>query len=347
LALLSECAYWARDGVQWEEHRSDAASFGTELHGMAEAFIEARVQPPVPSAVADVFDRMLLPWLRANKRAGWRAEVPFAIDIAAGFARELEKGEHREYKGAKPGDLCMTTDIVYMGEDEEGPFGCVDDIKWSGFHGDYQKARDQLRGQALAIHLAWGVDRVRARAIRVDSARVDDTTEAYWFDCFDLAEALDELRTQVANIEHAQPIEGDHCRGRHCPALASCPKTAVIVEQVIPADALARTEWRFTPQIESPDHLQRVHAMLPIAKEYIERVSAAVKAYVADGAITTSDGTVIQQSYRTMPRLDTDDLIKLAKAKGATDEEISACVHAKVEGNGVRASKPKKGRKAA
>lgn len=346
LALLAECGYWARDGVEWQNPTSEAASFGTTLHAMFEAVVEGREPKTDDPAVAAVFERHVAPWLNANRRAGWRAEVPFAIDAILGTARELPKTSHRDYSTARTDEVCLTTDLCYMAEDEAGPFGCVDDLKWSGFHGDALRAGEQLAAQAVAIAGAWGVDRVRARAIRVSETELDDATEVYWLDLFELEAAKANIGHLVARIAEAIPQPGAHCKGRWCPALASCPATTALVEQIVPADALARKEWRFTPQIESADHLQRLLTMVPIAKEYLERVGSAIAAYVKEGPVTATDGTTIAQAWRTMPRLDLDQLKSLAKDKGADDEEINACYHGKVEGNGVRATKPAKAKRA-
>jgi hypothetical protein len=337
LALLAECQYFARPDVEWSEQKSASASFGTRLHAMCEAQIEGR-DPKCGDdvEVGAVFANVVSPWLRANRLAGWRAEVPFAIDVYAGTARELRKGEHREYVGAGNDDLCLTTDVVYMAEDGDGPFACVDDFKWSGFHGDEQKAQAQLTAQAVAVAKAWGADRVRARAIRISEDRIDDTAEVYWLDVFDIAEAIETMRELLAKVPTAEPREGDHCRARWCPALVSCPSTTAIVDQIIPADALARKEWRFTPTIESPDHLERILAMLPVASEFVERVRKATAACVAEGPVKTSDGREIYQAYRTMPRTNMSAVLDLAKQLGATDEQLSLCVRTSQEPNGVR-----------
>jgi len=76
----------------------------------------------------------------------------------------------------------------------------------------------------------------------------------------------------------------------------------------------------------------------------MDQVDAAVEAFVAAGPVRTSDGREIKKTMRSMSRLNQGALIELAKAKGATDEELASCYRTAMEGNGVRISGGKKGR---
>ena len=105
------------------------------------------------------------------------------------------------------------------------------------------------------------VERLR-ETIRTLNDHIDDGTEVYWFDVFDLAAWADATRALLAAVPPSEPREGDPSRSRWCPALAVCPRAAAIVEQIVPADSLARREWTFSPTITSPDHLERVLAVV-------------------------------------------------------------------------------------
>jgi hypothetical protein len=348
LALLTECQWWARDGVTWTTRDSDDAAFGRALHAAAEAHVDGQdmiAETHLTSAELEEAWGRLREWLDANKRNGWRAEVPFAFHLQQGTARELPKTTHRDYSAAGPAEICGTADIVYMDADDEGAFGCVDDLKWSGFHGDAQRAQAQLAGQALCVARAWGADRVRARAIRIGpSGPVDDTSEVYWMDAFDLAAIEAEIRARVARIPTSMPTPGEHCAGRWCPALASCPATQAALVQVIPDAALAR--WKYAPVIESPDHAAWLLTMRPVIRKVMGQVDAAIGALVANGPVTTSDGRTIAEGTRSMNRLNLGALEELARAKGATDEEIAGCFRRSTESTGVRISSARKGRAA-
>jgi PD-(D/E)XK nuclease superfamily len=349
LGLLSACQFWARDGVAWVNQQSAAATFGTTLHAFAEAYIDAgcvntAVMPPLSDDERSAWDR-LRTWLDANRRTGWRTEVPFAYHVQQGTARELPKSHHRDYSAAGPAEICGTADLVYMSRDDAGPFACCDDFKWSGFHGDAQKAQAQLGGLALCVARAWGVDRVRARAIRIGpSGPVDDTSEVYWLDSFDLAAMEAEIRADLARVATAEPAPGPHCTERWCPALAACPATQSAIVQVIPDAALVRKDWRYQPAIESPDHAAWLLTVRPVIRKAMDQVDASLKRLVADGPVRTSDGRPISEGQRNVSRLNMGALEELARAKGATDEEIAGCMRTSVESTGVRLGGAKKGR---
>ena len=323
LALLSECGWWARDGVQWANRTSDAASFGTQLHACCEAIIEGRGAYAEDDAVLHLFRRVVEPWLLANVRVGWRAEVPFALDAFAGTARELPKGAHRDYSGAKADDVCMTLDACYMGEDADGVFACVDDFKWSGFHGDEAKAEAQLTGQALAVSLAYGVDRVRARAIRISENVVDDTSEVYWFGMFDLEAAREAIASALGKVASSEPKPGAHCFNRWCPASGSCPATTEAMAQVIPAESLARFKVALVP--ESPAHAAYLWPRLKLAEEWVEKAIANVKDLARSEPIDLGDGTELRETTQTRESASVEKLKGLAVRLGATPEQLAAC----------------------
>jgi hypothetical protein len=323
LALLHECAYWARDGVEWQESTSDAASFGTQLHVLFEAAVEGRTATCDDPAVLAVFERHVEPWVQAYRRAGWRAEVPFAINLDEGTARELPKTTHRGYDGKRPDELCLTTDLVYMSEDAEGPFGCVDDLKWSGFHGDAEKARAQLTGQALAVARAWSVDRVRARALRVSEDGLDDTTEVDWCDVFDLAEIEASIAADVARIEGSEPRPGGWCTDRWCPARLSCKVTTEALQAPIPVEALSRFRPELMPM--SPEHAAWMWPRLELAEAWISTAKANIKDLARHAPIDLGDGTELRETTQTRSSASVQRLTDLAQRLGATPEQVAGC----------------------
>lgn len=346
-ALLHACAYSFRPDVALPvEPPSDAATRGTVFGSLAEGYINGSssvgptakaidLPPDEELALSHMWEHALA-WLKANARAGWVAERAFAYDPATDVGRELPRIEHRDYSGATPGEVCGTADLVWI----DGESVVIADWKTTSPGAPEVDATAQLEWLALFAARAWGYDSARIVTLKVTEVGVE-VIEGEPLDMFGLAAIAERIAADVARIPGAETHGGDHCRGRYCKALTSCPETTSLIEQLIPADALARKEWRFTPQIESPDHLQRILVMKPIVTEYLERVNKAIAAYVADGEVTTSDGVVIKQTYRTMPRLDHGELVALVKSLGGSQEMIDACVHPKVEGAGVKASKPK------
>ena len=157
-------------------------------------------------------------------------------------------------------------------------------------------------------------------------------------------EVGDRIRADVERIAGAVPVPGEHCTGRYCKAVSVCPATNEAMTQLVPDTALVRKDWRYGPVIESPDHLAHMLTMRPLIRKACDQVDAAIEAYVAAGPVRTSDGREIKKAFRTMPRMNQQALIDLARAKGATEDEVNACIRSNVEGNGVRISGAKKGR---
>lgn len=317
LELLSRCGYWAREGVPWTRLSNADATFGIAMHASAEGDINGK-SADLSGYIKELGDeawtklapvlRFVSDWIALHRRIGWRAEVAFAIDVESGAARELtDDGEHRDYEtmGADlTRELPGTADIVYMSADSGGPFACVDDWKWSGFHGDELRAESQLAGLGLAVARAWNVDRVRCRALRVSDDGVDDTSEVYWLDAFDLDRVHEELRERMAAIPTSEPNDGPWCRDRWCAAVTACPKTATAIEQVIPASALVR-EMRLSSEIQSVEHAAWTHSALEMVEEAVSVIRASLKKYADDeGGIPLADGSIYAGTEVTTERPD-------------------------------------------
>lgn len=340
LALLHACGYSFRPDVETPPDPPRAASTRGVLFGAIteRAINGSAAEPPgldtLPPDEARRLEAMAghaVRWLDEHKKLGWRAEQAFAWEPSTDVGRELPRKTHRDYSDATATELCGTADIVAI----DGESVIVLDWKTTSDGAPEVDARDQLEGLALMAARAWGYDSARIVTLKVTEHGVEPI-EHEPLDVFGLAEVADRIRTDLARVATAEPVDGEWCRGRYCKALAACPKTTAIVEQIIPADALARKEWRFTPQIESPDHLERLLAMLPIATELIDRVKRATVAYVADGPVKTSDGHEIYQAFRTMTRTNAGAVLDLAKQLGATDEQLALCARTAQEPNGVK-----------
>ncbi len=81
------------------------------------------------------------------------------------------------------------------------------------------------------------------------------------------------------------------------------------------------------------------HARLVAAAA--EAVKEAVKAYVPKDGLVLEDGSLLVEGTRNMPRRDNRKLEVLARAMGATDEQITGCDYVAVESSGLRVKKPK------
>lgn len=358
LALLHACQFWARPDVELppEAPTSDEATRGTAFGALAEAWINRTDAPgPVtlPAEEAALLERMwghAAAWLQEHRRAGWRAEVAFWWDPATDTGGELPRGEHRDYSAAPNGSLCGTADLVWMADDVV----VIADWKTRAPGSPNPDADDQLDGLALAAARAYGCDSARVITLEVTADRgVEPWTRE--LDALDLAEVAARVR---GDLEHAakgapDPREGPHCTERYCKALTVCPRATALVSgateaaQIIPAGSLTR--YRYSPAIESPDHLVWMLQARSMLRKYLDQVDAAIDNYVAAGDVSASDGVVVRKTYRNMSSLDQGAMVELLQRKGATDEEIGGCYRSKRVSAGVRAVKAhatKKGRAA-
>lgn len=344
-ALLHACAYSFRDDVQLPPSPTSAEAKRGTIFGM---LAEQKVNGGLPVALSEKLatlgeeeGRKLVAmwghgsaWLDAHMRPGWGAERAFVYDPERDEAREIPRIEHRDYSAAKPSEIVAgTADLVWI----DGDAVCVADWKTASDGAPDVDAREQLEWLALMACRTWGYDAARIVTLKVTEHGIE-ALEGEVLDLFGLAAVAERIAADVARIPSAEPVPGPHCTGRYCRAVSVCPATTQAMTQLVPDTALVRKEWRYQPIIDSPDHLAYMLEIRPLIRKACEQVDAAIEAYVASGPVMTSDGRTIKQTFRTMSRMNQKDLITLAKQKGATDEEISVCIHAANEGNGVRIS---------
>jgi PD-(D/E)XK nuclease superfamily len=194
---------------------------------------------------------------------GLRAEVAFAFDLATGKGRELADPpgeparwyadpELRAKYGVAPTEVCGRIDLLCFGMDGEGSFVRTLDYKFHFAPGAPLSARGQMELCALAVSRALGVDRVRASALHVweegepveeEVLPLDEETGEVlgpMLDAAALAKVETWLRGLAAIPANDVAIDGPHCKQRYCPARAACPVTGLAVEQLLPAETLAR-----------------------------------------------------------------------------------------------------------
>jgi hypothetical protein len=353
-ALLRACAHSFRPDIVLPEEtrRTYASKRGTAFGLLAEQRINGGKMPLLSELIAPLSDtegsRLLSMWGHASEwldqscRVGWRAEVAFGYDPETEEARELERREHRDYDATcTANETCAgTADIVAI----DGDCVVVYDWKTTTEGAPDVDARDQLEWLALFAARAWHFDRARIVTLKVTENGVDPI-DGGELDVFALDGIAQRIRADVARIPGAAPEPGDHCAGRYCKALSVCDRGGAgmpaALPALIPPKHLA-SPFRYSTTIESPDHLAWLLEVRPIVRKFDEMLGKSIEAYVADGPVTATDGRIIKQTYKTVSRMNQEELVKLAQAKGATEEEIGACVHPSSQSNGVRISKGKK-----
>jgi hypothetical protein len=310
IGRLSACQWWAREGVPWVDHGSAAADLGTRVHAAIEADLTGRwrrvddaVEPYVRSYVA-WRDRVRGETLVATER-------PLALDLATGDARELPRGEHREYVDRQPSDVVGTADTVWVDSDDGY---VVDDIKTGRPENvDDVTGNAQMRtlGLLWARHLK--VDNIRVRLVFVSPFQT--YAESTELDAFDLDAWEGRLQEWERTIPQSEPTPGSHCR--YCPAAAACPVATQAIATVEPTRTRLPVVAR-SADITSPAHARDQYETLRAVKAATDQAWEALRRWVDEhGPVDVGEGRTY--GARTITResvaLDTPEALEVLRSR--------------------------------
>lgn len=184
-------------------------------------------------------------WLRRKRLPRYtRGEVAYAIDPRKMTARELHTEYARDYRDARPGELCLTVDL-------EADDGETAELKTGAAPVDAPRKNRQIQAAGVARWLAGG-GVVRLRLIQ---AYENETgwQSCYWPDVGVLARWFRELCDILARVERARAVAdprehlrlGSHCG--YCDAYQVCPAITddcgrdTVADRYLVAIARART----------------------------------------------------------------------------------------------------------
>lgn len=197
-------------------------------------------------------------------------EIAFAYNPVTDTARVIGKGIARDYSTVTDDELPMTLDLAGLA----GDVGIVGDYK-TGWRALPPAADNwQMRGGALAVSRAFGVDEVDARLIYVRDGRVARRDRAT-FGALDLLGFAAELgavwkraqadRVAYAAGAHVEPTEGPWCR--YCPSAWSCPARTGLIKSALAGE------------LSGPVRAMDVPRLLPRVTDAIKALGA-VKAQI-------------------------------------------------------------------
>lgn len=215
-SLLTLCGWWARPDASYPgEPESRPAALGTEVHAAIAATI-GRQPLPVLSPPAQAHHRAwFFGWWRPRQGQGWRAEIPYALNVRTGEAQELELDGARRYPELGPHWVCGTADAVRIDGD------AIEIVDWkTGTHPPRAKGNGQLASLALAAATVHRRTRARVQIVSVSPSGC--VADAHALDSFDLGAWRDEFARAHAHVPHADPEPGPHCDALYCPARHSC-----------------------------------------------------------------------------------------------------------------------------
>lgn len=329
-STLMHCRYPFRSDVVMPPEATDDPNRdkGTETHDCAAKYINGAQETLDPEQHPTWAS--MKAWIHANQKPTWVAEPAYAWDPVADKARQLGVDIGRAYAifGKLPHEKGGTLDVVSV----EGDTVYVYEFG-TGYDVDHK--HDQLRLQCLVAARAHGCSKAVGQLVRFRDEG------AYPFppvehDEFALAAIAGEFAEYLSEVDGSEPTPGDHCK--QCNLAPVCPAAATIVQALIPTESLVKPGWGL--KIANPDHARWLldHARLVAAAA--EAVKDAVKAYVPKEGLELADGSLLVEGTRNMPRLDNKRLMTLARALGATDEQIEGCNYTAVESSGLRVKEP-------
>lgn len=233
LGLLSICAGSLR--LPTIDSTSRAARDGTRKHreSLPAWTGEGKATTEIGEQLADV-----------GAPEGARVEVAMALDLSgAGSARVLEGAAHRDYSGARPGELVGTGDALSV------PAPWFGELKTGEMWVDSQPWNLQMGFFAVALWFLTGKPPTGTLVQTLRPVRV----QHYRYSVGDLLMIADDLRrVQARALAQAEVqdeygldglVVGEHCG--FCPALHTCPAIGAIVgenpgEQYDSAEAVIR-----------------------------------------------------------------------------------------------------------
>lgn len=335
-SLLMHCGYFARPEAVWVNTSSPAAERGTRFHKAIADYVSTGQRLSVVAGDIAAEYARAVNWVDSYGRDHLRAEVAFGWDHETDTARELG-GSDRDYSGAR-GQLAGTADLISVNRASRS--GAVHDWKT----GDGTGATMQLRTLALMLARAHDLDAVTVSALEVSPSGVEAVC-LETLDTFDFAVIAGELAEAIAAVPDAEPAPGSHCSELYCPARASCPIGRAAIAELVPVDALV--QHTMSTNITGPDHAAWMLDRVRLVEAACAAVKSAIKTACPSEGWTLVDGSVLREGTREVPRFDRAKLTELAKARGATDEDIASCTYVFTESAGLRLSKPKKKGRAA
>lgn len=308
---------------------------GNEVHDCAAKFINASINTGEP-ALLDHTTHLVWAsarvWILANWKRGWVAEPAYAWDPVADTARRIGVDIGRTYNlhGKLPTEIGGTLDVCFV----DGNTVYVYEF---GTGHDVSHKFEQLRLQCAVAALAHGCSRAVGQVVRFadDGAYPSQPVE---LDEFALAAIRGEFAEYLSEVDGSEPVPGEHCS--RCNLAPVCPAAASIVAGLIPAEALVKPGWGLV--IQSPDHARWLNDMQKLVRAAADAVKDQVKAYTPDEGLVLSDGSLLIEGTRNMPRVDNKKIHALAVALGATPEQIESCSYIAVESAGLKVKKPAK-----
>ena len=329
VALLSHCARWARDDIEWRYTSSPAATRGSKFHAAIAAFVETG---ELLSYDDDIASEMVsaVAWLHSLKvpRKQLEAEVAMGWSPATDQAKRYDVTD-RGYP--KDGLLHGTADLLVWRED--GSLLLVDHKT-----GDGSGAGPQLRLLGLMAARIYNLDEVEVMALEVKSSGVTEVCRET-LDAFALSALAGELAELIERIPSAEPTPSAACKELYCPAILACEAGSDGMAQIIPVEALtAPRRYSLADPIRTAEHAAWALDVLRLVSAKVDAIKDEIKSRVPANGWMLDDGRVLKETHSTVTYVDKDRAFALAKKLGASPQQLDDCTRSFPRSNGVRLS---------
>ena len=270
LRLATICTHWLTLDAPSEKPSRYAAK-GTALHALVEGAPDSAEKIAALSREdADDVANWFAEWAKSPwAKVPWRNEVPMAWH-PSDSARELPRGEHREYVGAAPSELVGTVDLLHVA----GNRAWLADLK-TGFARDMEPVAEhsQLRALAVFASRAFMLDSVTIQLIHLGDGGL--TATEYEMGAAELDAEASRL-TSLFTATPTGPRPGGHCARLYCPASNVCPATQALVKAAAPEVAFTLREPGTDAEClalrDGAERLQAIaEAASRLAKEYADK----------------------------------------------------------------------------
>lgn len=306
LAML--CGYSARADVDVVEVGDEApAAMGRALHYVSEIDVS---QDTAVSAtdIAERYDvdpaelagyvSALRPWWRAETAArpgiAWKAEVSYALDVAAWSVRYLP--EDRAAWELLPTEIPGRTDL----EGIEGDVGHVLDVK-TGERPIEAKGNLQLLFGAACLNARTGIKRFRTGIVRInpDGASVDEATVGP----LDIASVRHRLVQLARTVPTAEPSPGPHCRDLFCRLHGACPVTLDAAGVVLSLLQIDPSLVQAGGPVRSDEEAIALKDIIPRLEAWTKGRRAALLDYVMKRQDVSAGGTALRIEKRKRQKI--------------------------------------------
>lgn len=322
LPLLAHCQWWAGEKVIGRSlDVSPEMAAGTATHAAIEAVLTGAELPELEPDAAAYYATWAawnfegMPGLKTRLDGPWQAEQAFAYDPLTDTGRSLGAVRGRAYPTPQtPSEIVGTVDALIV--DARASAALIVDWKTGDDRARLTaNAADnlQLRGYALMVSRALGIDNVDVAVVRIGSQGVTVTRHSY--DALDLAPAAEELRELLAAVPTAQPQPGLHCR--RCRAVAECPATVKAADTIAPRGPDGLTAPDPVPLEITTDNAAGLLVRLRAVQAACDQVESALRAFAdANGGVDLGDGRRWKRvtTERQSIRLDGPEAVAALKA---------------------------------